>query len=283
MTPLLDTHQHLIYPDIAGYSWTGDINVLANRKFTIEDYQDLTDTRQVTGSIFMEAGVDEGEYQQEARFVAGLVDDPANNLIAMIPSCRPEFEDGFDAWLEECSDMPVAGCRRMLHVVDDDMSQDELFRKNVRKMGNRDLTFDMCFLARQLPIAVEFAKACDNTTLVLNHCGVPDIAGGDFESWRQNISDLAAIPNVACKVSGIMAYCKPGTASFETVRPYLEHVAQTFGSNRLVWGSDWPVVQTANGIEDWIDVTREFLSTLSAEETKKISYQNASKIYGLPI
>lgn len=283
MTPLLDTHQHLIYPDIARCSWTDDVPVLANKAFTVADYLELTKNAGVAGTLFMETGADDADYQAEARFVARLAADPDNKILGMIASCRPEIEKGYDAWLDECSDMPVVGYRRILHVVDDELSKGDLFRANVRKLGDRDLTFDMCFLARQLPIAVEFAKACDNTSLILNHCGVPDIAGGNLDAWRQGISYLAELPNVACKISGVMAYCTPGTASLKTVRPYLDHVASAFGPDRLVWGSDWPVVNMANGIEGWTAATRDFLDSMSTDEAEKLAFANASRIYRSPI
>lgn len=279
MTPLLDTHLHLVYPDKAAVSWTDGIEALAGKAFTVPDYLALTANRGVGGAIFMETGVDDADYQAEARFVAGLAANPENKIIGMIGSCRPETGDGYDAWLDECSDMPVVGYRRILHVVDDDMSTSETFRANIRKLGSLDLTFDMCFLSGQLPVAIELAKACDNTSLILNHCGVPDIAGGGLDPWRQHISDLAALPNVACKISGVMAYCASGEASLETVRPYLDHVVTAFGADRIVWGSDWPVVNMANGIGDWIEVTRNFLSGMSNSEAEKLGHTNAERIY----
>lgn len=279
MTPLLDTHLHLVYPDKAAVSWTDGIEALAGKPFTVPDYQALTANRGVGGAIFMETGVDDADYQTETRFVAGLASNPENKIVGMIASCRPEANDGYDAWLDECSDMPVVGYRRILHVVDDDMSNSETFRANIRKLGSLDLTFDMCFLSGQLPVAIELAKACDNTSLILNHCGVPDIAGGGLDPWRQHISDLAALPNVACKISGVMAYCASGEASLKTVRPYLDHVVTAFGADRIVWGSDWPVVNMANGIGDWIEVTRNFLSGMSNSEAEKLGHTNAERIY----
>ena len=279
MTPLLDTHLHLIYPDIARVSWTDGIEALADKEFTIQDNLGLTAGRDVGGTIFMETGVDDSDYQTETRFIAGQAADKANGIVAIVASCRPENDDGYDAWLDECSHMPVAGYRRILHVVDDDMSTSATFRANVRKLGSRNLTFDMCFLPRQLPLAIELARACDNTSLILNHCGVPDIAGNGLDPWRQHISDLAALPNVACKISGVMAYCAPGEASLETVRPYLDHVVTAFGGDRLVWGSDWPVVNLANGVGDWIEATRNFLGGMSDSEAIKLAHANAERIY----
>lgn len=283
MLPLLDTHQHLVYPDQVGYAWTDGIPVLANQSFEVEEYARLTADKGIGGTIFMETGVDDADYQSETRFVAKLAADPANKIVGMIASCRPEEDSGYDQWLEECTSLPVVGYRRILHVVDDDMSKSATFRANVRKLGNRDLTFDMCFLARQLPVATELAKSCENTSLILNHCGVPDIAGGGLEPWKQDISKLAECPNVVCKISGVLAYCAPGTASKETISPYIDHVLSVFGPDRLVWGSDWPVVNMANGLDEWLDVTRDILSQLSTDEAGKIASGTASKIYAASI
>ena len=283
MIPLLDTHQHLVYPDQVGYAWTDGIPVLANQSFEVEEYERISADKGIGGTIFMEAGVDDADYQTETRFVAKLAADPANKIVGLIASCRPEDDNGYDEWLEECSDMPVVGYRRILHVVDDELSQTDAFRANIRKLGSRDLTFDMCFLARQLPIATALAKSCETTRLILNHCGVPDIAGGGFEPWKKDISELAECPNVVCKISGLLAYCAPGTASKDTISPYIDHVINAFGADRLVWGSDWPVVNMANGLSDWLSVTRAILGEMSNDEAEKIANGTASRIYATSI
>lgn len=283
MQPLLDTHQHLIYPEKLGYAWTDGIPQLANQSFRVEDYSRLTADSGICGSIFMETGVDDTDFRSETRFIAELAAEPANRILGMIASCRPEDDTGYDQWLEECANLPVVGFRRILHVVDDDLSRSESFKANIRKLGNRDLTFDMCFLARQLPLATELAKSCENTRLILNHCGVPDIAGGGFEPWKRDISDLAECPNVVCKISGVLAYCAPGTASKETISPYIDHVINTFGADRLVWGSDWPVVDRVNGLADWIEISHSIFSQLSADDAEKIACGTASRIYSISV
>ena len=279
MVSLIDTHQHLVYPEVAGYGWTDGIPVLANRAFTLDDYQGLANAEAVGGTIFMETGVDDADYQAEARFVADLAQKPGSRILGLIASCRPEADDDYDAWLDQCETLNVVGFRRILHVVPDDVSQASTFRGNVRKIGDRGRVFDMCFLARQLPIAAELAKACDNTRLVLNHCGVPDIAGGGLDPWREHMRDLAALPHVSCKLSGILTYCAVGEATLDSIRPYVDHVLDVFGPNRMVWGSDWPVVDMANGLPDWLTVTGKILGGLSEDEVARITGRNAVDIY----
>ena len=233
MIPLLDTHMHLVYRDKASYGWTRDIPPLAEDNFKLEDYNTLTEGHGIGGTLFMETGVDDPDYQKETRFVKSLADDSDSGLCGFIASIRPENDEGFETWLNETIEMGVVGYRRILHVVPDEMSQSDIFRTNVRKIGASGKPFDICFLPKQLPVALELAQACDNTSLVLNHCGVPNIAGDELDPWRKDIEALAQMPNVICKLSGLMAYCAPGTSSLEKIQPYVDHVLNCFGANKM--------------------------------------------------
>ena len=281
--PILDTHQHLIYPDQAGYGWTHDIASLTKRSFTLEDYQRLTAGLGIGGTLFMEAAVDDAQYQAENDFIVPVAALPASGVLGLITTCRPEDGSGFDQWLERCASQPVVGYRRILHVVADTLSESATFRSNVRKIGQRDKVFDMCFLQRQLGIAYQFAAACDNTQLVLDHCGMPDIDGGDIAAWRTGIAALAAMPHVYCKLSGVLAYCGTKPATLETIRPYVDYVLEKFGPQRMVWGSDWPVVNITSSIGDWIGITRQILAGLSDAEAAALAHGTAQKVYQVAI
>ena len=252
---------------------------LATEDFTVDSYLSLTKDLGIGGTLFMETGVDDPDYQKEAHFIKSLMDDTKNGIKGLILSIRPEENDNFDSWLEETLSMGVSGFRRILHVMPDDTSKSEVFRNNVKKIGNAGKPFDICYLPTQLNIAIDFAKACDDMHLVLNHCGVPSIAAGEIDQWGKDIKELSQLPNVICKLSGLMAYCAPGTSSLETIKPYVDHVLNCFGADRIVWGSDWPVVNLGKGIQEWIKVTREILSNLSESEAESIGYLNAQNIY----
>ena len=277
MILLLDTHQHLLYREKARYGWTKDIPPLAEGDFSVEDYQSITDGLGIGGSLFME--VDADDYQEETRFLQTLANNPSNGIKGLIVSIRPENNEGFESWLNESIEIGVVGYRRILHVTPDDMSKSETFINNVRKIGEVGKPFDLCFLSKQLPVAIELAKACDNTNMILNHCGVPDIANDGLDPWRQNIEALSKLPNVYCKLSGLMAYCAPGTSSLVKIEPYVDHVLNCFGPNRMVWGSDWPVVNLGKGLPEWITVTRKILDKLSTDEAKAIANGTAQSVY----
>lgn len=278
---LIDTHQHLIYRDKLGYGWTAGIPQLETGDFTLQDYKRLTDGQGVIGTLFMECDVDDAAYRAEAQLVAGLMRQPGSGILGLIAACRPETDEGFAEWLDEAGDLGIVGFRRVLHVVPDEVSQAETFRANVRRIGQRGLTFDICVAARQLPLARALAEACPDMTLVLDHCGVPDIAGGAMEPWAGEISAIARLPHVHVKLSGISAYCAPGTASAETLRPWVEHVMAAFGPERMLWGGDWPVVDMGKGLPAWLDMTRALLAGLSEAETHAIGQGTARRVYRL--
>lgn len=278
---LIDTHQHLILRDHLGYGWTADIPALAGREFTRADYAGLA--RGVTATIFMETGVDDADYQREARLVAGMVSSSVGGvaMLGQIASIRPESE-GFDAWLEEAQTLGVVGFRRILHVVPDGVSETETFRANLRKIGRAGLPFDLNFLSRQLiPVALPLLRACPDQAFVLDHCGVPDLAAGDWEVWRAGVDAVAAFPNVVVKLSGITAYAAPGTATAALVRPYVDHLLQVFGPDRMLWGSDWPVVDLGSGLPGWIAMTGELLAGLTKAERSAVMAGTARRVYGV--
>lgn len=279
MISLIDTHQHLVYRNEISYGWTKGIPPLAVDDFTIENYKSLTKDLCVVGTIFMETGVDDHDYQKETRYVKSLQDKSNSNIMGMISSIRPENDEEFDSWLNETLDMGVTGYRRILHDMPNETSQSETFRKNIRKIGDAGKPFDICFLSSQLKIAKELAIACDNTQVILNHCGIPTIANNELDPWREDMEALSKIPNVTCKLSGLMAYCAPGTSSYETIEPYVDHALKCYGPKRMLWGSDWPVVNLGKGLVEWIEVTRKILSKLSPDEAEDIANRTAQKIY----
>ena len=280
---MIDTHQHLILRDRIGYAWTDEFPILAG-DFTREDYAALTAGKGVVGTIFMETGVDDADYQSEARMVAGMIGNAVGGvpMLGQIASIRPEWDEGFDAWLEEAAGLKTVGFRRILHVVPDEVSQTKTFRHNLRKIGRAGFPFDLNFLARQLiPIGVDLVRACPDHQYVLDHCGVPDVAAGEFEGWRRGIDAMAAFPNIVVKLSGITTYCAPGTASAALIRAYVEHLLEAFGPDRMLWGGDWPVVNLGAGLPGWIDMTREVLSGLSADEQYAIGQGTSKRVYGV--
>ena len=280
MIPLTDTHQHLIYSERWPYSWTDSLPQLAGKAFRLDDYQRLTAGAGVTKTIFMETAPDDPHGFAETKFIYELASQPGSNIAGVIANCRPEEKD-FASYVDSIRHAKLVGLRRILHVMPDELSQQPGFVENIRHIGRMGLTFDLCFLAKQLPLALALARQCPKTQLILDHCGVPDVAAQAFDPWRENIRALAALPNVACKISGVMAYAKPGHANAAAVRPFVEHCLEQFGWERVVWGGDWPVCNLTTDLPNWISVTRELVRHESAANQQKLFHENAERIYGL--
>jgi predicted TIM-barrel fold metal-dependent hydrolase len=260
------------------YPWLADVPAL-DRDWTYDAYETTARRLGITGVLHMEVDVAEADIDAETAMVRDLMARDQSLMRGAISAARPGA-DGFAAWLDGVDRTVVRGIRRVLHVLPDDTSQDAGFRADVRRIGEAGLPFDLCVLARQLPLAAALADACPDTVFVLDHCGVPDIAGGGYEAWAVAIRDLAHRPHVMAKLSGITAYTGGGW-TLETLRPYAEHVIDSFGWDRMVWGSDSPVCTLESSLDQWVAVTHALLAGSSEDERRALLSGNALRIWGL--
>lgn len=275
---IFDTHLHLIDRTHLRYPWLGDVTAL-DRDWPLAAYQATADRIGITDALHMEADVAEGDIGAETAWIARLMARPGCLIRGAISAARPESAD-FARWLDMADRDVVKGVRRVLHVMPDALSQDRLFRDNVRRLGPAGLPFDLCVMARQLPTGIALVDAAPDTTFVLDHCGVPDIAGGSFEAWATHIAALALRPNVNAKLSGITAYTS-GEWSLNTLRPWVNHVIGCFGPDRVIWGSDSPVCTLHSSLEEWVATSHALLANCSAAEKRAIWQDNARRIWAI--
>ncbi len=273
---IVDTHCHLIYRDRLRYPWLADVPAL-NHDFTLDDYLPQARAAGITDILHMEVDVAEADLAAEAAFTARM----GRGVVGTIAGCRPEGE-GFAAYAERVSqDARVRGFRRVLHTQHDDLATTALFEANLRRLSRTGLTFDFCVLPRQIPTALKLARACPEVQFVLDHCGVPNVKDGEMTPWRENVRAIAALPNVACKLSGIVAYADPAGWNVAHLRPYAEHVLACFGWDRVVWGSDWPVCTLTADLGRWMAATQALLAGASDADRARVFGLNALRIYRL--
>ncbi|MGB7752151.1 MAG: amidohydrolase, partial [Candidatus Acidiferrales bacterium] len=237
---IVDTHQHLWDKDLFHYAWLAPLPLL-DRSFRLSDYSEATRGLEIAKTVFVECDVDEAQVLDEALHVLRLANDPGNCIAGVVASGRPE-KDGFKAYLDKVSAHPqLKGIRRIFHTHPDELGQGKLFVENVARLATYGLSFDLCLLARQLPVALNLATRCPGVAFVLDHCGVPDVKGHALDPWRAHISELSKLPNVSCKISGLVAYANPANWQSGDLRPFVDHVIASFGWDRVMFGSDWPV------------------------------------------
>lgn len=271
---ILDTHLHLVYQDRFSYPWLDGAPGI-NRQWTAENYFAEADALGIEGALHMEVDVAEKDIEAETRFMTKV----HPKVIGVVAAGRPENRE-FAEWLEVLGSIGgVKAVRRVLHTMPDGLSQTALFAENLRRLPAYELAFDLCLRADQmLSVGKPLVEKCPHVQFVLDHCGVPDIAGAGLDPWRGAITELAKLPNLACKVSGIIAYAGPNPTA-AMLKPYVEHVISSFGWERVVWGSDHPVCTLTANLTKWVAITRELIAGASADEQGQLLSGNAKRIY----
>jgi predicted TIM-barrel fold metal-dependent hydrolase len=271
---ILDTHLHLVYQDRFSYPWLGGAPKL-DRQWTAEDYFAEADGLEVERAIHMEVDVAEGEMLAETEFVLGV----HPRVVAAIANGRPERAD-FPDQLDRLAALggKVKGVRRLLQFQPPELSEQPLFIENVKRLTGHHMTFDICVKSHELEVARKLIAACPGVQFVLDHCGNPKIAEREWESWAAPMAAIAAYPNVTCKVSGILANVSDNW-TIADLKPYIEHVISLFGWDRVVWGSDHPVVTLFADLTRWVRATEEIIAGASAGERAKLLHRNAERIY----
>ena len=279
---ILDTHLHLIDRTVLTYPWLASEPAL-NQDFTLERYQAEAFRCGVGSALHMEADVAEDQIEAESEQVKRLAARPKSPVIGAISACRPEGAD-FPAFLERQLANPlVKGFRRVLHVVPDDVSLTLLFRANVARLSGTGRPFDLCVRPDQIDTAIALVDRCPDVQFVLDHCGAPKIKEREMHPWREQIAELALRPNLAVKISGVVAYADAETWTVDDIRPYVEHAIASFGWDRVVWGSDWPVCTLTASLSIWVAATHAIVKGCSLDERARLFRANATRIWRLPV
>jgi len=277
---IVDTHQHLWDLDLFRYSWLSSVPSL-NRSFRMHDYLDATAGLNVVKSVHLEADVDEPYMLGETRHLLALAEQQDNPLDGIVASGRPESK-GFRSYLDQITGEPkVKGIRRVLHTQPDELSENRTFIENVAVLSQYGLSFDICVLARQLPIAISLISRCPDILFVLDHCGVPQVKERILDPWRADIAEIAKFQNVVCKISGLVAYADPKNWTVEDLHPYVEHVIACFGWDRVLFGSDWPVCTVCASYKQWVDALQSITASAGESNQQKLFYENAIRVYRL--
>jgi len=173
----------------------------------------------------------------------------------------------------------LVGLRPMVQdIPDDDWLLRPALAPLLAAMARNSLVFDALVLPRHLPRLLRLADDHPGVQFVLDHCAKPRLATGEIADWQGDVALLAERPNIVCKLSGLATEAAMGW-QITDLRKAVDHVVTCFGTDRLMWGSDWPVVNLAGGYEKWFAATEALLADLSANEKAAIFGDNAARIY----
>lgn len=282
MDGLIDAHVHLWDPERFPTPWLAG-NAVLDRPFELDTFSAQTGGLNVAGIVYIEVAVDPAFAPLEAEWVAKLAE--TTPLIRGIVAHAPlEHGPRTRAYLDALRDLgpKIKGVRRLLQGEPDPafcLRAD--FVAGVRLLPEYGFSFDLCVTHTQLPAVVQLVRRCPETTFILDHLGKPDVKGGRLEPWRTHIQALAALPNVACKLSGLVTEADPEGWTVEGLEPYITHVLACFG-DRTMFGSDWPVVLQAAPYGRWLGVVEGLTGHLSAEARAQLFSGAARHWYRLP-
>ena len=278
--PIVDTHQHLWDPFRFSYSWMKELHSIRKRSM-IAEYREATRGFNIIRTVYVDTDVDEQDLAAEAKVIFALADEPSHRIDGAVMGARMEKADPLAHLTPFLTHPKLKGIRRVLHTQPDEIFQQPQFIANVQALADHNLSFDLCVLPRQLPLAVNLARQCPKVTFILDHCGIPDIKGGALDPWRAHIETLARESNVTCKISGIVAYADSHSWTAETLRPYFDHVIACFGWDRVMWGGDWPVCTLTCPLADWIHAAVKLTASADTDQRDRLFRRNAERIYRL--
>lgn len=275
MQPLCDTHLHLWDPALV--PWVAR-TPLFNRRFGAAEFAAASDGCAVTQAVFVQCDADDA--LTEVAWVAEQAKaDP--RIVGIVAHAPVEQGAAVTPRLAELAAQPlVRGIRRNLQGEAAGFSARPQVIAGVQALAAHGFTFDLCLRRAQLPEVITLVKACPQVRFMLDHLGNPPIKERSMEGWAAPFAELAALPNVWCKLSGIVTVAAKEW-TIEDLAPYVEHALKTFTAARLVWGSDWPIVLKATDYRHWVDATRTLLVGLPADDQRRILHDNARAFYRL--
>ena len=275
----IDAHQHFWSYSAAEYPWIGKGMERLAHDHLPADLAPLAAAEGIGGSVAVQAR----QSLEESRWLLELSD--ANPLIRGVVGWVDLRSTHVEDQLREVAEHPkFVGVR---HVVQDEPDPrfllGESFLHGIGKLATFGLTYDLLLYPQQLPAAAEFVGRFPEQPFVLDHLAKPRIKAGDLDPWRHDLKALAAHGNVLCKLSGMVTEADWQGWKRADFTPYLEVALETFGPERLMIGSDWPVCTLAAGYPDTIGIVRDFLAPLAAAEREAIEGGNAARFYALPV
>lgn len=272
----IDSHQHFWHYNTVKHEWINDAMAVIRKDFLPADLQPVLQEHDIVGCIAIQADQTETEtdflltLQKENDFIKGIVgwvDLRAKNIAE-----RLEYYKKFNA---------IKGFRHVLQAEAPDFMLQPEFLRGIASLNSFDFTYDILIFPNHLPAAITLVKQFPEQKFVIDHMAKPYIKAGLIGEWKCAMKNMAQYPNVYCKISGMVTEADHQLWKQEDFTPYLDAVVEAFGTNRIMFGSDWPVCLVAASYDKMFRVVKNYFSSFSDTEQNNFFGNNAAAFYNL--
>ena len=279
---IIDSHHHFWAPHPYKYPWMTEEFAPINSTFDQADLDVEMSRHDVSGSVVVQTYSSLGETLQFLELAATT--PSLLGVVGWFDMLDPDIGNTIDTVLRGNHGRFLVGVRHQVH---DEEDAKWLERKDVLhalgQIARRDLCFDLLIRPRELASALIVARRFPELTFVIDHIAKPEIRDQMWSPWAEGIAALAELPNVYCKLSGVITEADWSAWTLDQTRPYVAHCIDLFTPRRCMFGSDWPVCLLAGKYSDTLDVVRNATSDLSEDEVRQVLSGAAIDAYGLKV
>lgn len=273
---IIDSHQHFWKYDPIRDSWIDNTMKIIQRDFLPSDLKPVLSRNNVDGCIAVQAD----QSENETKFLLKLAAE--NNFIKGVVGWVDLCDNNVNKRLEHFAENKLfKGVRHILQSEKEDFILDHGFMGGIQKLAPLDLTYDILVFPHQLENTTKLVSKFPDQKFVLDHIAKPLIKSGEINDWRLAIKALSKNPNVHCKLSGLATEANWSNWINQDFTPYLDAVFEAFGTNRLMFGSDWPVCLLAGSYSRNKKIITSYIKQLNNSEQEQIMGLNAINFYGL--
>jgi L-fuconolactonase len=273
---IIDSHVHFWKYNKKRYAWITDNMKILRQDYLPEHLSLSLKRNEVDGCIAVQADPSE----LETHFLVELSN--THPIIKAVVGWVDLQHENIEERLHYFSQYAIIkGWRHIVQSEPDDFLLRANFHRGIRALQPYHYTYDILIYQHQLRAAVDFVSKFPGQRFVLNHCGKPDIKNKKIDEWKLLIKELAKHPNVYCKLSGLFTETAWKEWSAGDFYPFFDAVFKEFGTNRLLFGSDWPVMLLSGIYVQWISLLEKYMENFSEEDREKVMGLNAIRVYNL--